>query len=172
MLICSAIEFHLADNFFTLIGYSVTGGVFQSPEIWCGDDVECSIVPETALGHGHPVGKNSALVEKSISVGVGEAANETRQFLLDFLASSKVATIAFSYIEMPLIIKARHHGVFQEWRSCREADLKSIPDLERWGSKGFVCQNRGECPPEEECDCHQGTRRCGFLPLACAEDGW
>ncbi len=129
-------------------------------------------MPETTLGHGHLIGKNGTLVVNAISVGVSEAANETGKLSFDFLASGEIAAITLSYIEVPLVIKAGHHGIFQEWRGGCEGDFKSISDLERRRLEGFVCQNRGEGSSKKECHCRQSTRRCEFLPLACAGGGW
>ena len=171
MLVCPAVEFHLPDDFFALVGYPVIIGVLQPPEIRGGDDVEGSIVPEAALRHGHPVSENGALVEDAVAIGVAEAANEPWKFLLDLLAGREVAAVAFRHIKPALVIEAGHHGILEKGRGGCESDFESIPHLDKRGLEGGICDRGGGYCSQDEPHCSQSTRRCEFLPLACAVGG-
>jgi len=135
---------------FALVCPAVIVGILQPPEIGCGDDIESSVMPGASLGHGHLVGKDSAPVKNTVSVGVGEAANETRKFVLYFFAGREIAPITLRHVEVTHVIQAGHHGIFQKRRGGRESDLKTIPDLERRRLKRSIREKGNDGCSEED----------------------
>ena len=172
VLIGAAVEFHGPENLLALVRDSVVIGVFKSPKVGRGDDVEGALVPEPAFRHGHLVREDGAPIENAIAIGVDQTANEAGQYLLDLCPGGQVASVTFRDVETTPIVEACHHGIAHERRGGGQRYLKSIRNGEWWRSKHdslVLCRERQR--PEEQSGGDQSTRTCESLALAWPRGG-
>ena len=119
------------DDFLALVGHAIVVGVRELPNRRWRGDVETAVQPARALREGHLVGKEGALVESTILVGVFEHEDAVRRILFElFLVPIHAGGIADE--EASLVIEAAHDRMRDQRRRGSDFERVAVLQVVLW----------------------------------------
>ena len=122
------------DDLLALVGHAVVVGIRELPNRRRRGDVEAAVQPARALREGHLVGKEGALVESAILVGVFEHEDAVRRIFLELLLVP-IHARGIADEEAALVIEAAHDRVRDERRRGGDFERVASGEIVLWQSE-------------------------------------